>query len=316
MLYAVIIELVPPQYQGNWFHIGLFFSALLLVLLFVRAGARKIKRELKVVEKYLSGIDGLKSSSPKAEFFTYEFEQINIKLIQILRKIRKNDNKKRKYTAKIKLKNRQRSNMLSAIAHEFRNPISAIMGYAQTINEDDEIPPELRKKFLNKIYNNGEKIEELLSRLLLWNRFESGEQRLQLSRFDIVSLIREVASTLEERYQNRKIIVTERVHMVKADRALIEIVLQNLIENALKYSKDEVQIEVEGGKISIIDMGIGISPKNIDKVTKKFFRIDEHSWDNSMGLGLAIVKQILKLHNTQLEIESVEDRGSTFSFTI
>jgi signal transduction histidine kinase len=230
--------------------------------------------------------------------------------------MRKNNNKKRKYTAKIKLKNRQRSDMLSAIAHEFRNPISAIMGYAQTINEDDEIPPLLRKKFLTKIYNNGEKIEELLSRLLLWNRFESGEQRLHISRFDVEPLIRDVASTLEDRYKNRKIRVNNSSLIIKADKALIEIVIKNLIENALKYSKDDIIIKIEDNKISVIDRGVGISPKNIDKVTKKFFRTDEHSWDNSMGLGLAIVKQILKLHNSYLHIESKEHEGSTFSFMI
>jgi signal transduction histidine kinase len=66
----------------------------------------------------------------------------------------------------------------------------------------------------------------------------------------------------------------------------------------------------------ITDQGVGISSKNIEKVTKKYFRTDEHSWDNSMGLGLAIVEQVLKLHNTVLNIESKENKGSTFSFEI
>ncbi|HIC78630.1 MAG TPA: ATP-binding protein, partial [Sulfurovum sp.] len=73
---------------------------------------------------------------------------------------------------------------------------------------------------------------------------------------------------------------------------------------------------IEDDSIKIIDKGVGISSENIEKVTKKFFRTDEHSWDNSMGLGLAIVKQILKLHNTLLQIESEEHYGSTFSFRL
>jgi signal transduction histidine kinase len=206
--------------------------------------------------------------------------------------------------------------MLSAIAHEFRNPIASIMGYAQTLNDDEEIPPKLRQRFLSKIYNNGEKIEELLGRLLLWNRFESGEQKLQLSRFDIQPLIVDSAINLEDRYRVRDISVTQNSLFIKADKALMEIVVKNLIENALKYSDELVEVKIEEGRVAVVDRGVGISPENIDKVTKKFFRTQEHSWDNSMGLGLAIVKQILKLHGTQLDIESSEGRGSIFSFSI
>jgi signal transduction histidine kinase len=274
----------------------------------------EIKKELKLLEKYLFGIDGIDQTNEKTSYLTKEFANINMRLVHLVRKIKKRDSKKRKYTAKIKLKNRQRSDMLSAIAHEFRNPIAAIMGYAQTLNDDDKIPPVLQKKFLNKIYNNGEKIEELLSRLLLWNRFESGEQKLQLSKFDIGLLIKDVAMNLEEKYKKRKIIVSDEVLIVKADKALIEIVLKNLIENGLKYSDELVEVRVESSQVSIVDRGIGISEENMEKVTKKFFRTEEHSWDNSMGLGLAIVKQILKLHNITLQIQSQEHEGSIFSF--
>jgi len=84
----------------------------------------------------------------------------------------------------------------------------------------------------------------------------------------------------------------------------------------LKYSKDDVEVTIEDTKISIRDYGVGIAKKDIDKVTKKFYRAGTHSWDNSMGLGLSIVKTILLLHNSKLEITSKVDVGSTFSFTI
>ncbi len=143
-----------------------------------------------------------------------------------------------------------------------------------------------------------------------------GEQKLHISKFDIQPLISDVASNLEDRYKNRTVLVDNRSLIIKADKALIEIVIKNLIENGLKYSKDEVRVKIESNKISVIDKGVGISPENIDKVTKKFFRTEEHSWDNSMGLGLAIVKQILKLHNSSLHIKSQEHNGSTFFFYI
>jgi len=313
-LFTLIIYFTPETYKNIYFYVTLFIASQILLLISVYYGTKRVSNELKNVENYLTG--SAKNPNPSARFFTREFENINVQLIQTLRKMKKREKEKRKYTAKIKLKNRQRSDMLSAIAHEFRNPIAAIMGYSQTLTEDDEIPTGLRLKFLGKIYNNGEKIEELLSRLLLWNRFESGEQKLQLSKFDLRPLSTEIATNLEDKYKGREISVEGDSLVVKADRALMEIVLKNLIENALKYSKEVVKVELVGREVRVIDEGVGISKENLEKVTKKFFRTDEHSWDNSMGLGLAIVKQILKLHNTTLKIESQEHRGSIFSFKI
>lgn len=315
-LYVLAMWLVPLDHQTRTFHVVIFIGALLFILGSVYLGAKRVKLELKVVEKYLSGVEEYENLNRQALFFTQEFENINVKLIDILQLIKRKELKKRKYHAKIKLKNRQRSEMLSAIAHEFRNPIAATMGYAQTLNDDDDIPPTLRKKFLNKIYNNGQKIEELLSRLLLWNHFESGEQKMQISTFDMLPLIQEVIAGLGEKYKDREVVVTENTLVVKADKALMEIVIKNLIENALKYSKEIVEVTIEGNRVAVIDQGVGISSEHIDKVTKKFYRSGEHSWDNSMGLGLSIVKQILKLHNTFLDIESEEHKGSTFSFVL
>ena len=315
-LFVLILFLVPEPYKNIYFYIILFVFSQILLLMSVYYGTKRVSKELKNVENYLTNNSDISSSKPSARFFTQEFESINVELIRILRKIKKKEREKRKYTAKIKLKNRQRSDMLSAIAHEFRNPIAAIMGYSQTLTEDEDIPTGLRLKFLGKIYNNGEKIEELLSRLLLWNRFESGEQKLHMSKFDIKPLAYDIASSLEDKYKDREILVEGEGLRVKADKALIEIVIKNLLENALKYSNEIVRIELFNNQVRIVDLGVGISKENIDKVTKKFFRTDEHSWDNSMGLGLAIVKQILKLHNSTLKIESEEDRGSTFSFIV
>lgn len=296
-----------------WGDFTIFLLSISIIDFYIYFLIREILDELLYFNRLISNGEDIKRSR---EFLSLEFEILNSKLIQLLRKVEKREKKKRKYIAKIKLKNQQRSNIISAIAHEFRNPISSIMGYAQTINEDENIPPKLRKKFLNKIYTNGQKIERLLRRLILWNRFESGTYKLQKSRFDILDLIKEVISLLEDSYRDRSIIVSNRSLIVEADRALIEVVLYNLIENALKYSKGDIFIDIKGGSISIKDNGIGISKENIEKITKKFFRVNNNSWDNSMGLGLAIVRQILSLHNSRLEIKSQEHFGSIFSFKL
>jgi signal transduction histidine kinase len=280
-------------------------------------GARQMQKELVTLNTYLENLDTLDAVEYKARFFTQEFEDLNRNLIKALKKAKKREDIKQRYNAKLKLKNRQRADMLSAIAHEFRNPIASIMGYSQTLQDDPDIPPALQEKFLAKIYNNGNKIEALLGRLILWNKFESGETTLHKSCFDLHALVLEVKRSLEEKYRNRRIHIEGSSCMVEADRTLLDIVLKNLIENALKYSKEDIEVSItEGCRVSVRDYGVGISEEDMEKVTKKFYRSGTHSWDNSMGLGLSIVKTILGLHGAELQINSKLGEGSIFSFSL
>jgi signal transduction histidine kinase len=279
-------------------------------------GAVRMQKELVVINKYLENLDKVEKFDDEIELFTQEFEDINQNLIKVIKSARKRDQIKQRYNAKLKLKNKQRGDMISAIAHEFRNPIASIMGYSQTLEEDKEIPSQLRDKFLGKIYNNSIKIEALLSRLVLWNKFESGEATLHKSIFDMFVLAQEVKLVLEEQYKNRVIHIEGDSLKVEADRTLMEIVLKNLIENALKYSKDEVILRIAGRSVSVIDKGVGINSYDVEKVTKKFYRSGTHNWDNSMGLGLSIIKTILSMHHSKLQIDSEEGKGSVFSFII
>jgi len=316
ILFAMAFLLLIKENDTAWLAIFLMAGAFSVFIYAIYRGAARMQKELRIINRYLSQLDQVDSIEYKARFFTQEFEDINQNLIKVLKASKKREDKKQRYNAKLKLKNRQRADMISAIAHEFRNPIASIMGYAQTLDEDKDIPLALQEKFLHKIYNNGRKIEALLSRLVLWNKFESKEASLDPTDFDIHTLLLEIKTTLHEKYPQREITIQGEKYIVKADRTLIDIVLKNLMENALKYSKDEILITIENGKISVIDKGMGIASCEISKVTKKFYRSGTHTWDNSMGLGLSIVKNILSLHHSKLEIYSEENRGSTFTFTL
>ncbi len=290
----------------------------ILFLFAIYRGASRMQKELKRIDTYLSDLEEEeRQGGYQAHFFTREFNDINKHLLKVLKKAKKREEVKRRYTAKLKLHNRQRADMISAIAHEFRNPIASIMGYSQTLREDPDIPLPLQQKFLEKIYHNGDKIEALLGRLILWNKFESGDATLHKSYFDLYTATEEVKQILKEKYKNREIHLFGSSCMVEADRTLIDVVLKNLIENALKYSKEDVEVSVgSDGTVSVKDYGVGISEKDQGKVTRKFYRSGTHSWNNSMGLGLSIVKTILRMHNSDLKIESQVHEGSTFSFTL
>lgn len=316
IIFSLLLYTFGSADQTIFVSISLLGFGFLIFIFAIYRGANRLEKELNIVNNYLVKIEKKDKIDYKAHFFTQEFEDINQNLIKILKDSKKREDEKQRYNAKLKLKNRQRADMISAIAHEFRNPIASIMGYAQTLEEDKEIPQPLQEKFLSKIYNNGVKIEDLLGRLVLWNKFESGEATLHKSSFDIYVMAQGLANALVDKYQGRVVHVEGASYMVEADKTLIDIVLKNLIENALKYSKDDVLVSVQQGHISVIDKGMGIEESEIAKVTKKFYRSGTQSWDNSMGLGLSIVKNILAMHHSKLEIESEIDKGSTFSFTI
>ncbi|MDD2905640.1 MAG: HAMP domain-containing sensor histidine kinase, partial [Sulfurimonas sp.] len=226
------------------------------------------------------------------------------------------DKKKRKYTAKLRLINKQRNDILSAISHEFKNPVASIIGYAQTLEEDPEIDPKIRAKFLEKISSNGEKISKMLDRLALSVKLENNDLELRESEFNMKSLCEEVAANILLKYKDREIILSLADQRVFADKTMIELVLINLLDNALKYSQNDVYLTLTEDKLSVKDSGIGIKEEHLDKVTSKFYRVEKNSWDNSMGIGLAMVSYILKAHKSFLEIQSTFAKGSVFSFSI
>ena len=316
LFFSLLLMLLLKDTYTLMLVVGILALSFSLFVFAIARGATRMQNELTTINTYLHNLDNIEKIDYKTHFFTQEFEEINQNLIKVLKKSKKREDIKQRYNAKLKLKNRQRSDMLSAIAHEFRNPIASIMGYAQTLQEDTEIPEALRVKFLGKIYSNGNKIESLLSRLILWNKFESKETTLHKTTFNLYGLVEEVKVSLQEKYPQREIEIEGETFWVEADRALIEIVLKNLMENALKYSKEMVKVTLKEGAISVIDKGVGIDEKELDKVTKKFYRSGTHSWDNSMGLGLSIVKTILSLHESKLEIQSIKKEGSIFSFKL
>lgn len=294
------------------FIFGFLLVASMVALIVIYINFKKLQKEIDYLNEWIM----YPKITEKKEYENTTLNEIQEEVQKLMKQSQKRKSLKIKMDAKLKLKNRQRNDMIAALAHEFRNPIASIIGYATTIQEDKNIDPDIRDRFLSKIYNNSQKIESLLSRLILWNRFENGQATFNLESFSIMPLLNEVKNSLLEKYPYRVINIHGDDRAVKADKILLEIVIKNLTENAIKYSKDDVNIFINPETIEIVDSGVGISEQNLEKVTKKFFRSGEHSWDNSMGLGLSIVKKILDMHGSELKIESQLDKGSSFSFEI
>jgi signal transduction histidine kinase len=272
-----------------------------------------LKDETEKVLEYLKKLT--KKEDVKFEVSTYsqEFNKITKLLQGVATILAKKEKKAAKKTAKLKLANKQKDDIISAISHEFKNPIAVIVGYAQTIKDDPNINKDILAKFLTKIYNNATKMSSIIDRLRLSIKLEEGKQNLMYSDVSMYSLASESISELKENYKNREIILIGEDFIVKADEMLLGIAIKNLIENALKYSEHDVKVFLDKDRIHIIDNGLGISKEDVNKITTKYYRVSDDGWNNSLGLGLNIVKNIINLHGFTLELESVIDEGSTFS---
>lgn len=305
------------DFYSLWTKLFFVFIGIVIIATFIsRNMSQKVVYDISQITNYLDEVSNKNYKAVVKTRYFYEFLQISLLLKNLVKKLSKNEKKKIKNMAKLRLINKQRNDILSALSHEFKNPVASIIGYAQTIQEDKDMPLNIREKFLGKISSNGEKISKMLDRLALSVKLENGDLTINKSEIDLKQLCSEVASNLMLKYKDREIIVDVEKKIVFSDKTMLELVLINLVDNALKYSKSDVVISVKDDMLSVRDSGIGMKEEHLDKVTIKFYRIDKNSWDNSMGIGLAMVKYILRTLDSELKIESEFGKGSVFSFTL
>lgn len=314
---ATNIDTIMYNFYHLWMKIAFIFALSICVGFY---GAYRLSRHIRnEIDKIITNLQQIADKEYKiglSSHFSFEFFEIANYLKKLASKLEKRAKQKRKYTAKIKLISQQRSDVISAISHEFKNPIASIMGYAQTLLDDPNAATPIKERFLAKIVQNGQKISTMIDRLTLATKFENGDFTTQATTFDVAKMTLDITQSFREKYPTRTITTQLLEQPITADRTMMDIVISNLIDNALKYSDEEIHISIEEGFLHVKDKGIGIKEGDIEKVTQKFYRSNSHSWDNSMGLGLALVSYILKLHNTRLEIQSSLGEGSDFSFKL
>lgn len=272
----------------------------------------KIKKETDSILNFLTELSDKKPTYLLKSRYTVEFYKITRLLNKVALKLSKREKQKSKQTAKLKISNRQKDEIISALSHEFKNPIAIISGYSETILNDDEMPLVMKENFLKKIHTNANKMSQIIDKLRLTLKFEEGKQELILTPCPIKKILDDIIPDLKEKYKNREIVITGSDINLKVDETLISMAISNLIENALKYSEDEVIVELTKDSIVVKDRGIGIEESDLSKINQKFYRVSKNGWNNSLGLGLFIVYSILKLHKFELKINSEINVGSEF----
>jgi two-component system phosphate regulon sensor histidine kinase PhoR len=223
-----------------------------------------------------------------------------------------------------------RKEFLQNLAHEFKTPIFAIQGYVDTLLDGAMSNPQVSKKFLENAARNVERMVNLVEDLDEISKLESGEQPLYKENFIIQDLIKEVFETLSIKMTSRNI----KCHIKKgcespvsvfADKEKIHQVLNNLVENATKYGKENGSITASiyktDGKhvlIEISDDGIGIAEEHLSRVFERFYRTDRGRSRHvgGTGLGLAICKHIIEAHHQTIHVRSKLEVGTTIGFTL
>ncbi|GAC1652035.1 MAG: hypothetical protein NVS9B12_00990 [Vulcanimicrobiaceae bacterium] len=214
--------------------------------------------------------------------------------------------------------NQTKSDLIAMLAHDFRGPLTSIMGFSELLRAE-ELPRDEQEDFLDTIVSSAQRLSNLANDTLAMSNLEENELSLVIEPVEYVSLARKAA---EMKGEERNIIISaepEQIHGI-ADRARLRQVYDNLIGNAVKYSPagPEVRVWVKQNgadvEICVTDKGIGIPPNEIDRIFARFSRASNAraSGISGTGFGLYLTRQIVERHGGRIRVESQVGKGSTF----
>ena len=223
-----------------------------------------------------------------------------------------------------------RKEFLQNLSHELKTPIFAIQGYVDTLINGALENPEVNKKFLASTSRNIDRLVNLVDDLDEISKLERGEQLLLKENFTIQDLVKDVFESLSIKADEKQIKLAikkgcELPLTVYADKEKIRQVIINLVDNAIKYGKQNGVIEasaykIDGKKIliEISDDGTGIAEEHLSRIFERFYRTDlaRSRKVGGSGLGLAICKHIIEAHQQTIHVRSTIDVGTTFGFTL
>lgn len=217
-----------------------------------------------------------------------------------------------------------KNDFISTISHELRTPLTSIKGWGETLIMDPMADPQLTHRGLQVIVNESGRLAGFVEELLDFSRMQSGRMTLRLEKIDILAELDETVFVFKERALREGIEVQYNAPDLPApamaDASRIKQVFVNVLDNALKYNSEGgrvfVSAEIEKLQIKIIvaDNGCGISSQDLPHVKEKFYKANISV--KGSGIGLAVADEIITLHHGGLEIESVENEGTTVYLTL
>ena len=230
----------------------------------------------------------------------------------------------------LKVREEYRREFLGNVSHELKTPLFTVQGYLLTLLDGAIDDKNIRKKYLQRAEKGVERLVYIVNDLDMITKLELDTLGIETSEFNIVDVIQNVLDLLEMRASKKNILLTFDMKYVRpikvvADLEKIQQVVTNLVENSIKYGKENGTTEVSiedfvNNKviIKVIDNGEGIENHHIPRLFERFYRVDKSGArsEGGSGLGLAIVKHIIERHDEKINVESEFGKGSEFSFTL
>ena len=226
---------------------------------------------------------------------------------------------------------RMRADFVANASHELRTPLASLIGFIDTLRGPAADDPPAQSRFLAIMAEQAQRMNRLIDDLLSLSRIELTEHQLPSARVDLAVLVRRLAAVFEPQIDARRMTLALEIEPdlpdVAGDDDQLTQVVQNLLDNAVKYGRDAGLVRIvvglappgrpwptrSGIAISVSDDGQGVARAHIPRLTERFYRADKHRSRavGGTGLGLAIVKHIVNRHRGQLVIESTEGLGTT-----
>ena len=219
---------------------------------------------------------------------------------------------------------RLKSDFVSNVSHELRTPLALIRMYAETLEMDRVKSDEKRYEYYRIINQESERLTRLINNILNFSRIESGRKEYKFSSININQVIQSVFDMYSYHIEQEGFVLNieldDQIPEIQADTEAVSEAFINLIDNAIKYSKDKKEISVRTGKeenfvfLEVQDKGIGIDQTHQSAIFEKFYRISSalvHDTKGS-GLGLSLVQHIMNSHQGKIILESEPDKGSNF----
>lgn len=219
-----------------------------------------------------------------------------------------------------------RRDFVANVSHELKTPLTSIKGFIETLLDGALEEKEVATKFLKIIFQETERLNNLIHDLLDISKIESGQIELKKENVKIEPLLDNIILTVENRIRDKNLELTKDIEakLILGDKELLQEVLLNLVDNAIKYTQEGGKILVgsrrvkEGTMVFVKDTGFGIPEESLPRIFERFYRVDKGRSREmgGTGLGLSIVKHIIERHGGKVFVESELGKGSQFSFII
>ena len=232
--------------------------------------------------------------------------------------------KKRKETEKLQELDRIKTDFFTDISHEFRTPLTLILGPMEKLMSQTQID-NVQEQY-NLIYKNARKLLSLINQLLDLSSIDAGKMSLEIENADLINFIRGILASFQLLAENKniKLEFNSSIDILEIffDKDKIEKIISNLLSNALKFSNNGGNITISVSKIEedvniiVSDNGIGISREDIKNVFNRFYKAESSAIQEGTGIGLALVKELVELHHGSITVKSELNKGTRFNILL